>query len=64
MKEKAFGKSINWHCMHKKKFGCGARGITNFKNPLVMKLTKKIHTHPIEKRNFTAIPIASLFKPE
>lgn len=50
--------------MQKKKFGCGARGITNFKNPLVMKLTKKVHSHPIEKKNFATIPIASLFKPE
>lgn len=62
VKEKAFGKTINWHCMSKKKYGCGARGITNFSDPMMMKITKKIHNHEIEPRNVTIIPITSLFK--
>lgn len=62
IKEKAFGKSINWNCAHKKKFGCGARGITSFSDPTVMKLTKNIHNHDIEPKNLTIIPVTSLFK--
>ena len=81
VKEKAFGKTINWwvhlkvhptnphltppifrHCMHKKKYGCGARGITNFSDPMVMRITKKIHTHSPEEKNYSILPIAALFK--
>lgn len=62
VKEKAFGKTINWHCMFKKKHGCGARGITNFSDPMVMRVTKKIHSHDIEEKNFTILPISALFK--
>lgn len=47
--------------MHKKKYACGARGITSYTNPLVMKLTRKDHTHPTEERNFRIISIAALF---
>jgi hypothetical protein len=48
--------------MHKKKYGCGARGITNFSNPMVMRITKKIHTHSPEGKNYAILPIAALFK--
>ena len=47
--------------MYKKKHACGARGITNFTNPMVMKLTKRTHTHPLEERDFKIIPINVLF---
>jgi hypothetical protein len=48
--------------MKKKKFGCGARGITNFSNPLIMRVTGKTHNHLPENKNYSIIPITELFK--
>lgn len=48
--------------MRKKKYGCGARGITNFADPLTMRITGKSHNHPPEDKNYTIIPINALFK--
>ncbi|KAG5672370.1 hypothetical protein PVAND_002502 [Polypedilum vanderplanki] len=61
VKEKAFGKSINWHCILKKKRGCSSRGVTSYTNPMVMKLTKSKHNHPVEKRDYKILPISALF---
>lgn len=62
VKEKAFGRTINWHCMFKKKYGCGARGITNYSDPMMMRITRKFHNHDIEDKNFSILPISALFK--
>ncbi|CRK91964.1 CLUMA_CG005563, isoform S [Clunio marinus] len=62
VKEKALTKTINWICAFKKKYGCGARGITSFSNPLVMRLTKKNHNHGVERKDVVIVPVSKLFK--
>lgn len=61
VKEKAFQRTINWHCMFKKRYGCGARGITEFTDPTFMRLTRKFHCHDVEIRNVKILPISNIF---
>lgn len=48
VKEKENKRTINWSCLLNKKYKCRARATTDLKNPTVVRLTHKAHSHSVD----------------